>query len=105
MSSGSSSTTPVEHGGSRPEGALGAPVAQTLGFGRKMRGACDRIRVQTGRIAIDHEALNTMNATLTSRRPPAGTPFATDDARWAAVQARDARADAHFVYAVRTTGI
>jgi len=46
-----------------------------------------------------------MNATLTSRRPRAGTPFATDDARWAAVQARDADADAHFVYAVRTTGI
>lgn len=31
--------------------------------------------------------------------------YATDDARWRAVQGRDARADAHFVYAVRTTGV
>ena len=33
------------------------------------------------------------------------TAYATDDARWAAVQARDAAADGHFVYAVRTTGV
>ncbi len=31
--------------------------------------------------------------------------YATDDARWRAVQARDADADGHFVYAVRTTGV
>lgn len=31
--------------------------------------------------------------------------YATDDARWQAVQARDHNADAHFVYAVRTTGV
>lgn len=31
--------------------------------------------------------------------------YATDDARWAAVQAREAAADGHFVYAVRTTGV
>lgn len=31
--------------------------------------------------------------------------FTTDDARWAAVVARDAKADGHFVYAVRSTGI
>lgn len=31
--------------------------------------------------------------------------YASDDARWRAVQGRDARADAHFVYAVRTTGV
>ncbi|WP_094808087.1 bifunctional DNA-binding transcriptional regulator/O6-methylguanine-DNA methyltransferase Ada [Bordetella genomosp. 2] len=31
--------------------------------------------------------------------------YETDDARWAAVQARDARADGSFVYAVRTTGV
>ncbi len=31
--------------------------------------------------------------------------FATDDARWTAVQARDAAADQAFVYAVRSTGI
>src|SRR3546814_16992594 len=31
--------------------------------------------------------------------------YATDDARWQTVQARDHNADAHFVYAVRTTGV
>ncbi|HIZ50917.1 MAG TPA: bifunctional DNA-binding transcriptional regulator/O6-methylguanine-DNA methyltransferase Ada [Candidatus Pseudomonas excrementavium] len=31
--------------------------------------------------------------------------YDTDEARWQAVQARDARADGHFVYAVRTTGV
>ncbi|GAB3107924.1 bifunctional DNA-binding transcriptional regulator/O6-methylguanine-DNA methyltransferase Ada [Cupriavidus yeoncheonensis] len=31
--------------------------------------------------------------------------YATDALRWQAVQARDAGADAHFVYAVRTTGV
>jgi AraC family transcriptional regulator, regulatory protein of adaptative response / methylated-DNA-[protein]-cysteine methyltransferase len=33
------------------------------------------------------------------------TAYATDDARWAAVQQREAAADGHFVYAVRTTGV
>ncbi|MFS2160804.1 bifunctional DNA-binding transcriptional regulator/O6-methylguanine-DNA methyltransferase Ada [Pseudomonas sp. Pseusp122] len=33
------------------------------------------------------------------------TAYATDDARWAAVQVRDAAADGHFLYAVRTTGV
>jgi AraC family transcriptional regulator, regulatory protein of adaptative response / methylated-DNA-[protein]-cysteine methyltransferase len=32
-------------------------------------------------------------------------PYATDDARWAAMQARDPAADGHFVYGVRTTGV
>lgn len=31
--------------------------------------------------------------------------FASDEARWAAVQARDARADGVFVYGVKTTGV
>ena len=31
--------------------------------------------------------------------------YGTDEERWAAVQARDAAADGHFVYAVRTTGV
>lgn len=31
--------------------------------------------------------------------------YESEDARWAAVQARDAAADGHFVYAVRTTGV
>lgn len=33
------------------------------------------------------------------------TAYDTEDARWGAVQARDAAADGHFVYAVRTTGV
>lgn len=33
------------------------------------------------------------------------SPYATDDARWHAVQTRDAAADGCFVYAVRTTGV
>jgi AraC family transcriptional regulator of adaptative response/methylated-DNA-[protein]-cysteine methyltransferase len=33
------------------------------------------------------------------------TAYATDDARWAAVQQREAAADGHFVYAARTTGV
>jgi AraC family transcriptional regulator of adaptative response/methylated-DNA-[protein]-cysteine methyltransferase len=35
----------------------------------------------------------------------AAAVYATDETRWQAVQARDANADGHFVYAVRTTGI
>ncbi len=35
----------------------------------------------------------------------ASTSFRTDAQRWAALQARDPQADAHFVYAVRTTGL
>ena len=31
--------------------------------------------------------------------------YTTDDERWQAIQARDPAADAHFVYAVRTTGV
>ncbi|MBO9662755.1 bifunctional DNA-binding transcriptional regulator/O6-methylguanine-DNA methyltransferase Ada [Dokdonella sp.] len=31
--------------------------------------------------------------------------YATEDARWEALRARDAGADGHFVYAVRTTGV
>jgi AraC family transcriptional regulator of adaptative response/methylated-DNA-[protein]-cysteine methyltransferase len=31
--------------------------------------------------------------------------YASDEQRWTAIQARDARADGHFVYAVRTTGV
>src|SRR5262245_50216765 len=45
-----------------------------------------------------------MNATaIQSKSVRAG--YASDAQRWAAVQARDARADGHFVYGVRTTGV
>lgn len=33
------------------------------------------------------------------------TVYDTDDSRWEAVRTRDAKADGHFVYAVRTTGV
>jgi methylphosphotriester-DNA--protein-cysteine methyltransferase len=32
-------------------------------------------------------------------------PYASDDARWAAVQSRDPAADGVFYYSVRTTGV
>jgi len=37
--------------------------------------------------------------------PTPNKRFETDESRWAAVVARDARADGHFVYAVVTTGV
>lgn len=37
--------------------------------------------------------------------PTAGSPYATPEQRWAAVQARDRSADEAFVYAVSTTGV
>ncbi|PVY67714.1 bifunctional DNA-binding transcriptional regulator/O6-methylguanine-DNA methyltransferase Ada [Pusillimonas noertemannii] len=36
---------------------------------------------------------------------PTRSAYATDEARWRAVVERDANADAHFVYAVRSTGV
>ncbi len=44
---------------------------------------------------------------MTTIQLPQSTPgrFTSDDARWAAVLARDAAADGEFVYAVKTTGI
>lgn len=40
-----------------------------------------------------------------THNPPVLPAFYDDDARWAAVLARDPAANAHFVYAVKTTGI
>jgi AraC family transcriptional regulator of adaptative response/methylated-DNA-[protein]-cysteine methyltransferase len=45
-----------------------------------------------------------MNAKITSQSQTRGS-YSTDDRRWAAVQARDERADGQFVYGVRTTGV
>ncbi|WP_309269712.1 bifunctional DNA-binding transcriptional regulator/O6-methylguanine-DNA methyltransferase Ada [Azonexus sp.] len=45
---------------------------------------------------------NCFRMIMASPTPPA---YATDEARWQAVQMRDANADGHFVYAVRTTGV
>lgn len=46
-----------------------------------------------------------MNATTRIRPQSTVAAFSTDEQRWAAVQARDAAADGHFVYGVRTTGV
>lgn len=40
-----------------------------------------------------------------SRQTRSSTPYGSDDERWEAVRTRDAQADGHFVYAVRTTGV
>jgi AraC family transcriptional regulator, regulatory protein of adaptative response / methylated-DNA-[protein]-cysteine methyltransferase len=44
------------------------------------------------------------NASMAST-PQTDSPYASDDARWQAIAERDARADGHFVYGVRTTGV
>lgn len=49
--------------------------------------------------------MNTYAQLTLATRSVAAAPYATDEARWVAVQARDARADRHFVYGVRTTGV
>src|SRR5262245_54745279 len=46
-----------------------------------------------------------MNARKQIQALAQGASYAGDEQRWAAVQARDVRADGHFVYAVRTTGV
>lgn len=46
-----------------------------------------------------------MNSTTKTRSLAPKAAYASDAQRWAAVQARDARADGHFVYGVRTTGV
>ena len=67
------------------------------GFGRKKRSAC-------GRTILYPDAMITNPGTSAMGTPPP-SGYATDDARWQAVQARDTDADGHFVYAVRTTGV
>jgi AraC family transcriptional regulator, regulatory protein of adaptative response / methylated-DNA-[protein]-cysteine methyltransferase len=46
-----------------------------------------------------------MSATTDDQLSPAARAYATDEARWAAVVARDAAADGVFYYSVRTTGV
>jgi AraC family transcriptional regulator of adaptative response/methylated-DNA-[protein]-cysteine methyltransferase len=48
--------------------------------------------------------MNAANLPATTA-PNTALDYASDDARWAAVQQRDAGADGRFVYAVRTTGV
>ena len=47
-------------------------------------------------LVIDDYRTSAMNTTIA---------YETEDDRWSAVEARDAAADGHFVYAVRTTGV
>ena len=46
-----------------------------------------------------------MNTTAKISSPTERAAYASDAQRWAAVQARDTRADGHFVHGVRTTGV
>jgi AraC family transcriptional regulator of adaptative response/methylated-DNA-[protein]-cysteine methyltransferase len=46
-----------------------------------------------------------MKATTKLQQSARQADYSSDDQRWAAVQGRDARADGHFVYGVRTTGV
>ena len=45
-----------------------------------------------------------MNAIRKTKPEDERAAYVCDEQRWAAVQGRDARADGHFVYGVRTTG-
>lgn len=67
----------------------------TLEFHRKNRSACNESPGYSDPVMNDDGA-SAMNTTLA---------YETDDERWTAVQTRDAAADGHFVYAVRTTGV
>ncbi|MBN9117159.1 MAG: bifunctional transcriptional activator/DNA repair enzyme protein Ada, partial [Pandoraea sp.] len=47
----------------------------------------------------------TRTPTVPASQLSAKSRYATDDAKWAAVAARDKQADGEFFYAVRTTGV
>jgi AraC family transcriptional regulator of adaptative response/methylated-DNA-[protein]-cysteine methyltransferase len=66
---------------------------------RKKRSACTRIPTHDADVSSDSRT-PAMNETA-----PSPKAYATEDARWRAVVTRDAGADGHFVYGVRTTGI
>jgi AraC family transcriptional regulator of adaptative response/methylated-DNA-[protein]-cysteine methyltransferase len=70
-------------------------LAQSIDIGRKNRSACDGKPAYSGGV-IDDDEISAMKTTIA---------YETEDDRWTAVQARDAGADGHFVYAVRTTGV
>lgn len=70
-------------------------ISNPLNIHRKNRSASDRNPAYSDPV-IDPDVTSAMNTPLA---------YETDDDRWAAVQARDAAADGHFVYAVRTTGV
>jgi AraC family transcriptional regulator of adaptative response/methylated-DNA-[protein]-cysteine methyltransferase len=77
------------------DGALG------LEFGRKKQGARDRGLSDTE----GHTRTEAMNVDSKPLPRDVQVAYRTDEQRWAAVQTRDSRADGHFVYAVRTTGV
>src|SRR5262245_25237115 len=49
--------------------------------------------------------LATQRPTTAAPTAKAAAPLSTDDARWAAIRARDTSADGSFVYSVKTTGV
>ena len=79
-----------------------ATVAARPEFGRKDRGG--RRRPARDTVAHDESQRKSEMKSSTVQSGHADR-YATDAARWDAVCARDARADGHFVYAVRTTGV
>jgi AraC family transcriptional regulator, regulatory protein of adaptative response / methylated-DNA-[protein]-cysteine methyltransferase len=58
--------------------------------------------MKSGLFWYPHQEHWTFVMTTTTFTSP---PYATEDSRWDAIRSRDARADGHFVYAVRTTGV
>jgi AraC family transcriptional regulator, regulatory protein of adaptative response / methylated-DNA-[protein]-cysteine methyltransferase len=70
-------------------------------FERKTRGAAERAGSYSA-VIDSHTLEHTMNRTP---RPAARASGTEADPRWAALRARDARADGSFVYSVRTTGV
>lgn len=92
-----SHTTPA----AAPHGARALNPSQPE-FDRKNRSACGQIPTYSG-----NDSGNATGSALfaMTTKTPRTKRYTTDDARWQAVQARDAAADGHFVYAVRTTGV
>lgn len=74
-------------------------------FESKTRGAAERACSYS--VVIDSDTLEPpMKSTLRAHAPTGAAAAGTEaDPRWAAVRARDAQADGHFVYSVRTTGV
>ena len=75
-------------------------IVVLMKFKRKKRSACGRTLADT-----EISGAEDMNASKQTRPDAERHAYASEEQRWAAVQARDVRADGHFVYGVRTTGV
>jgi AraC family transcriptional regulator of adaptative response/methylated-DNA-[protein]-cysteine methyltransferase len=78
-------------------------------FESKDRSACDPAiatlaQQSDGQFRPSKREERTMLSVATTMHPPS-PPFATDDARWQAVERRDGAADGVFYYSVLTTGV